>query len=146
MGSVPEPYLDAWARLQVQRPETISDAEWQLAINDAGLFLDQWASLALEFVWTAGDLFDVPRHGKLGGLVWFLNGESVRSLGPEHAVMDSGLVSLRLRSQCAPILAKLAPNWRIGQRREMAQTRPACGCGALTAAVTSRTPRHLTRR
>jgi hypothetical protein len=92
MDSVPEADLDATARLQLERPAGMDEHRWRLAINDAGLFLDQWASLAIEFRWTVGDLFDVPRDGKLGGLVWFLNGDSVRSLGPEHAVTESGRV------------------------------------------------------
>jgi len=38
--------------------------------------------LAVEFQWTPADQFDVPRDGRPGGLVWFLNGEAVRALGP----------------------------------------------------------------
>jgi hypothetical protein len=95
-GGVPEAYLDAWARLQVQKPETVSDAEWRRAVNDAGLFLDAWGGLALESQWTPGDLFDVPRDGRQGGLAWFLKSEVVRALGPEHAVTESGRVFDRL--------------------------------------------------
>ena len=90
MASVPEPYLDAWARLQCQKPMRGPDAEWRQAIDAAGRFLDQWGSLAVEFQWTPGDLFDVPGGGSPGGLAWFLNGETVRSLGPEHAVTEGG--------------------------------------------------------
>ena len=89
MGSVPEPYLDAWARLQVQKPWAVFDAGWRQAIDDAGRFLDQWGSMAAEFQWTAGDLFDVPRDNGTCGLVWFLKGERVRGLGPEHAVVGN---------------------------------------------------------
>ena len=52
--SVPKPYLDASARLQCQKPMQASD--------------HTWSSLALEFDWTTGDLFDVPRDGSPGGL------------------------------------------------------------------------------
>jgi hypothetical protein len=44
----------------------ISDAEWRQAIDDAGRFLDQWGSLAIELGWAAGELFDVPRDGRPG--------------------------------------------------------------------------------
>jgi hypothetical protein len=88
MGSVPEPYLDAWARLQCQKPMRVSDDDWRQAIDAAGRFLDQWGSLAVEFQWKPADLFDVPRDGRPGGLVWFLQGETVRALGPEHAVTE----------------------------------------------------------
>src|SRR5204862_2891395 len=77
MDSVPEPYLDGWARLQCQKPMRVSGAEWRRALDDAGRFLDQWGSLAVEFDWSPGDLFDVPRDGKHGGPVWFLGGETV---------------------------------------------------------------------
>jgi hypothetical protein len=90
IGGVPEPYLDAWARLQCQKPPRVSDAEWRQAIDDAGRFLDQRGSLAVEFRWSAGDLFDVPRDNGTCGLVWFLKGERVRGLGPEHAVLWGG--------------------------------------------------------
>ena len=90
--SVPEPYLDAWARLQVQKPMGVSEADWRLAIDAAGRFLDQWGSLAVEFGWTPGDLFDVTPDCHTGGLIWFLNGEDVRFLGPDHPVTKSGRV------------------------------------------------------
>ncbi|WP_036258180.1 hypothetical protein [Methylocapsa aurea] len=93
---VPEPYRDAWARLQIQKPIGVSDQEWRQAIAAAGLFLDQWGSLAVQFEWSPGDLFDVPRDGETGGVIWFCHGEEVRSLGPEHAVTASGRVFDRL--------------------------------------------------
>jgi hypothetical protein len=71
MGGVPEPYL--WQRIQCQRPQSVTEDEWRQAINDAGLFLDRWGS-----------------DSSPGGLVWFLQGEAVRALGPEHAVTESG--------------------------------------------------------
>jgi hypothetical protein len=40
MGGVPELYVDAWARLQYQKPMRVSDAEWRQATDDAGRFLD----------------------------------------------------------------------------------------------------------
>jgi hypothetical protein len=84
MAGVPEPYLDTWARLQCHPPMGAPNEEWRQAIDDAGRFLDQWGSRAVEFGWTAGDLFDVPRDGKPGGLVWFLGGESVQAIGPRR--------------------------------------------------------------
>jgi hypothetical protein len=92
MATVPELYLDAWARLQCQKPTRVSDGDWWQAIDDGGLFLNRWASLAAEFQWTTADLFNVPRDGRAGGLVWFLAGQAVRALGPEHAVTTSGRV------------------------------------------------------
>src|SRR3984893_11124532 len=52
MGGVPTAYLDAWARLQCQKPMRVSDAEWRQAIDDAGRFLDQWGDLDDSVSWT----------------------------------------------------------------------------------------------
>jgi hypothetical protein len=90
MGGVPAAYADAWARLQIQKPMRVSDAEWRQAIDDADRFLDQRGSLAMELGWAAGELFDVPRDGRPGGLIWFIQGECVWGLGPEYAVLRSG--------------------------------------------------------
>ena len=84
MGKVPERYLDAWARFQLQCPGGVSEERWHQAIDDAGRFLDQWGKLADCFGWSPGDLFDVPRDGAIG-LAWWLEGRTVSALGPEHA-------------------------------------------------------------
>jgi hypothetical protein len=81
---VPERYADAWARFQLQCPNGISEELWRQAIADAGRFLNQWGKLADSFGWSPGDLFDVPRDGATG-LVWWLKGRTVSTLGPEHA-------------------------------------------------------------
>ena len=102
--SVPEPYLDAFARLQCQKLIAVSDDGQRQAINDAGRFLDAWGALAAEFQWTPGELFDVPRHDERCGLVWFLKGETVRALGPAHAATESGRNFLRERDFDAGLL------------------------------------------
>src|SRR5208337_4993733 len=91
MACVPEPYRDAFTRLKCQRPICVGEAAWLQAINDAGRFFDQWASLAVEFGWKPDDLFDVPGEGK-SGLIWYLIGETVRSIGPDGAFTTSGRV------------------------------------------------------
>ena len=63
---VPTVYLDAWARLQCQRPLTVLEDDWRRAMNDAGLFLDEWGREAAKWRWTADELFDVPRDGRPG--------------------------------------------------------------------------------
>jgi hypothetical protein len=83
--ALPEPYLDAWARLQCQKPFAVSDAGWRQVIDDAGRFLDQWGKLADSFGWSPGDLFDAPRIDGACGLVWWLRGRTVTALGPGHA-------------------------------------------------------------
>ena len=78
---VPPCYLDAWAWLNHQKPRSVSEAEWRLALDDGGRFLDAWGADAATMFWTAGELFDVPRDGRPGGLIWQLKGERVTALG-----------------------------------------------------------------
>lgn len=93
-GSVAAVYLDAWARLQCQRPMTVEEADWRLAIDDAGRFLDAWGAEAAAMQWRAGELFDVPREGEPGGLFWQLKGSRVEALGADHArLSDGGVIS-----------------------------------------------------
>jgi hypothetical protein len=82
---VPIVYLDAWARLNCQKPPRASDAEWHCALDDGGRFLDAWGAAAAAMHWGADELFDVPQEGRPGGLVWRLKGERVRTLGEDHA-------------------------------------------------------------
>jgi hypothetical protein len=86
----PACYLDAWARLQCQRPVSIDLDAWRLATDDGGQFLDAWGADAAAMHWSAGDLFDVPRAGRRGGLVWQLNGEHVTALGETQARLADG--------------------------------------------------------
>ncbi len=95
-GSVPGVYGDAWARLNHQKPFRVSEAEWRRALDAGGRFLTAWASMAAAWGWTPGDLFDLPRDGGPGGLVWFIEGEEVQAFGPEHARTLSGRVFDRL--------------------------------------------------
>jgi hypothetical protein len=83
-------FLDAWARINHQKPATVSEAEWRLAIDDGGRFLDAWGGDAATMRWTPGEWFDVPRDGRQGGLVWQLKGERVDALGDDRARLEDG--------------------------------------------------------
>jgi hypothetical protein len=89
---VPRVYLDAWARLNCQRPEGVSEAEWRLALDDGAFFLDTRGADAAATRWTAGELFDVPREGTPGGLVWRLKGERGEALGEAGARLTNGRI------------------------------------------------------
>ena len=49
--SVPLVYLAAWARLNHQKPEGVTEKAWRLALDDGGLFLDAWGGQAVELGW-----------------------------------------------------------------------------------------------
>jgi hypothetical protein len=85
---VPACYLDAWARLNHRKPAGVSDAEWRLALDDGGRFLDKWGVRAAALGWSIDELFDLPRDGATGGLSWRLEGASVLELAAHSARTD----------------------------------------------------------
>jgi hypothetical protein len=88
---VPAVYLEALAQLQARKPLEVTEAQWKQAIEDAGRFLDEvLAAKAFELGWTARDLFDPPIMGVPPGLVWFLCGRPVASLGLWAASVGEG--------------------------------------------------------
>ncbi len=88
--SFPSIYLDAWSRLNCQRPASVSDAEWRQAQNDGGLFLDAWGAEAAQYGWTVGDLFSIPGGCRPGGLIWSLTGALVEAFGRDRARLSDG--------------------------------------------------------
>jgi hypothetical protein len=87
---VPVVYLDAWARLNCQKPGRVSEADWRLALDDGGQFLDQWGWQVAELDWRANELF-VAR----AGLIWRLSGQVVEAVQADRVLLASGLVILR---------------------------------------------------
>jgi hypothetical protein len=85
-GAIPEPYREAWERLQSCAPSWASTDEWRQAVKDGSVIFTTWGELATEFQWPAGAILDRD------GLAWFTADETVRAFGPEHAVTASGRV------------------------------------------------------
>ena len=88
--SVPPVYLDAWARLNHQKPEGVTQADWRRALDDGGCFLDAFGKEAAELGWKPGELFDVGR-----GLIWRLSGERVAAVGAHGVRLKNGLALAR---------------------------------------------------
>jgi hypothetical protein len=82
LGGVPEPYRDAWARLQVQKPATVPETQWRQVIEAAARFFGQWGKLAADFGWMPGDIFDIPTSDGCSGLIWWIASRTVTALGP----------------------------------------------------------------
>ena len=89
--SVPPVYLDAWARLNCQKPASVSVAEWWQALDDGGRFLDAFGAEAAELGWTPSELFGVP-----AGLTWQLAGERVEAIGEDRVRLSNGRAVARL--------------------------------------------------
>ena len=83
-------YFDGWARLQCRRPFSIDLDVWRRAVDDPGRFLDRSGGDAAALGWRRIDLFDAPRGGRAGGLVWRLSERQVRKLGATFAILGDG--------------------------------------------------------
>jgi hypothetical protein len=84
--SVPAVYLDAWARLNCQRPHGVIEADWHRALQDGGLFLDEFGNEAARLCWRPDELFDLRN-----GLIWRLSGERVLAVGTHGVRLRNGL-------------------------------------------------------
>jgi|GEM_PF-4717195 len=73
---LPREYVEAWARFQATAWPDVDVPAHDNLISWAGVFLDQWAGVALANEWTAKDLFARPY-----GLLWRLQGRKIESLG-----------------------------------------------------------------
>jgi hypothetical protein len=66
-GTVPVVFRKAWARLNCERPNGVSEERWWSAIVAGGLLLETWGEKAAELGWQADDLFAPDT-----GLLWLL--------------------------------------------------------------------------
>jgi hypothetical protein len=94
---VPPVYLDVWARLNCQRPASLTEAEWRHALDDGGRFLDAFGNEAAALGWTPGELFDVT-----AGLVWRLNGMRVEAIAADRARLSDGQSRCRTTEETQP--------------------------------------------
>jgi hypothetical protein len=88
--TVPEPYLDALARLHREQPPNTSTAGWQQAIANAGLFLDEWGAGRRN---SAGPPLIYSRiRASSTPLTWSgaFKAAGVTSIGPGRAVINPG--------------------------------------------------------
>ena len=76
----------AFAELQAGASQGTADSIQEQARADSATFMRQWQTEAIILGWPAKDLFAAPAPAERGGLVYWLRGEGVRALGPEHAI------------------------------------------------------------
>lgn len=91
---VPAVYLDAWARLNCQKPEGVSESEWWLACHNGGLFLDAFGGEAARLGWRPGELFDPG-----DGLVWRLADGHARAIAADRVWLSDHTIVLRLQTR-----------------------------------------------
>jgi hypothetical protein len=94
-------FWPAFEALKRQRPAHVDVADWQIAIEDGGIFLRRWAEQAEALGWTARDVFGLaPAPDKvvanyrrlsrydLTGLIWLLRGRPVVALTEATAAIQ----------------------------------------------------------
>lgn len=91
----PREWEDGFATLcTMPRPDAYLQTEWQQLIDDAGYFLDQWASQCSKLGWSLADVFGVAlgapqtRHD-CKGLVPMLRGMRVMAVTSDYAVIQT---------------------------------------------------------
>jgi hypothetical protein len=92
----PAIYLDAWVRLNCQKPMRVSEADWRRALDDGRHFFDTWGWVCRSgWEWPPDELFEAPCVDSGGGLIWRLQGRTVVSYGPDYVRMNNDSVILR---------------------------------------------------
>jgi hypothetical protein len=84
-GGIPSAYVEAFARLQRYCPSNLPSGDrhrWQMAIEDAAVFLERWGHSAAELDWPVSKLFGLSGTAPMArydemGLFWLLRGRQV---------------------------------------------------------------------
>jgi hypothetical protein len=94
IGQSEAEYRTALAAFKTRRQPGITRFRHDQACWAGEMFLNEWESLAVDFEWTAEDIFDPPRAGSnhSGGLAYWLGVDIVTALRPEHAVTETNRV------------------------------------------------------
>jgi len=92
-GRVPPSFVGLFAVLQVMRPAGADECRWYQAINDAGVFLDEWGAVAEQLGWTAHDVIG-PQFTPTA-LAWALNGAQAVGLTSTSARLSDGRTFVR---------------------------------------------------
>jgi hypothetical protein len=115
--AVPERFKAAWEAMLAQCPPGVRPIAWQTAIIDAADLFGHWGSQLVALGFTPNDLFAVPRHGKAGGLAWFMRGSPAMALDDVLVIIIDGDGELVL-SQVFPDVLHRIELWRVGRQRQ----------------------------
>lgn len=87
-GSIPACYAQAFAALQLYRPDGADETRWQQAVAGIALFLDTWGSQAERLGWTVRDV--ISPQLTPAALVWALKNARVIGLAMTTAYLSDG--------------------------------------------------------
>jgi hypothetical protein len=94
-AGVPRAWAEGFARLHPDRPPPgVPRGRWQVFVDDAGRFLDTWATEAAASGWTAVEVFGCDRDRPWQrldqmGLAWLIAGGRVVSISMSAAVIQT---------------------------------------------------------
>jgi hypothetical protein len=92
LDHVPDRFVGAWESLLAECPPGARPATWQIAINDCADLFSYWGKQLDNYGWLAGDIFSHPH-----GLVWFMRGSPVVTMGCDMAQCKDGRIRRRAR-------------------------------------------------
>lgn len=87
-------FYAAFERLKRDRPRSVEEARWWLAIEDAATFLEAKGYVAARFGWSAEDLFAPPCGDGPSGLIWRICGGVVVYVNAASATIERSATSV----------------------------------------------------
>jgi hypothetical protein len=75
-----------------QCPPGVTMRLWQAAAYVAATLFGMWGTQLTALGFMPGDMLDIPRDGKEGGLAWFMRGTPVMALGKGMAQLRDGRI------------------------------------------------------
>ena len=122
-AGVPREWAEGYARLQVVRPPAgIAVWRWQQVIDDAGRFLDRWATQAVALGWRTLDVFGVHREKPVerfdaAGLVWLLRGAEVVAITEMMAKLKTTSGATQTYARRDPEHPEAVAVWELSEAR-----------------------------
>lgn len=95
------PYASERAKMGTRCPKGVAPERWRAALADADKFLALWGRQAEAFGWPAFDLFDPPKPGIPGGLLWEIAGGRIILLSARTALVHQNRQRRRFRFMIA---------------------------------------------
>lgn len=121
-AGIPREWAEGFALLQTVLPPAVVEARrWQQVIDDAGHFIDRWASQAAALGWRTLDVFGVHRAKPAerldaAGLVWCLSGAKVFAISERTAALQLRSGVLQSFRRAREIQPEAAAIWTLEPR------------------------------
>ncbi|MBM3535854.1 MAG: hypothetical protein FJX60_22820 [Alphaproteobacteria bacterium] len=121
-AGVPREWAEGFARLQVIRPPSgIAIWRWQQVVDDAGRFLDGWATQAAALGWRMLDVFGVHPEKPVerfdaAGLIWCIRGGEVIAIAETTAKLRAPSGAVQTYNRRDPEHPEAVAVWTLEAR------------------------------